>query len=97
VSTFVIFEILVKPLLYALMGLDWVPFTVTARLTEDIRRRDAERVEYRPVVLESEEIRLIPYHGSSHLNALSQTNALIRIDRGVGMIEKGAMLRVRPL
>lgn len=95
VSTFVIFEVMVKPLLYGLMGLKWAPPEVIGRLTVDFRRRDTERTEYVPVVLTGDNIRLISYHGSSHLNALSEANGLIRVDRGVAEVKKGTRFNVR--
>jgi len=95
VSTFVIFEVMVKTLVYGLMGIDWKPRTAPGRTMEDFKRRETIRAEYLPVVFDAGEIHLMSYHGSSHLNALSETNALIRVDRGVDRIEKGTILHAR--
>ena len=45
VSTFVIFELLVKPFLYRLMGHDYRPPCIRMPLSEPITRKDTERQE----------------------------------------------------
>ncbi len=97
VSTFVIFELFVKPFLYRWMGLAYAPPTLRAPLGAALRRRDAERVEYRPVRLENGRIHLLDYHGSSHLNALGEANALVRVEQGVTYLEEGEELDARLL
>jgi molybdopterin molybdotransferase len=97
VSTFVVFEVLVRPLLNRLLGLHYRPRQVAARLAQAVKRRDAERVEYRPVRLEGGAAHPLSYHGSSHLNALSDADALLRLDAGVQRIEEGTLVNVRLL
>ncbi len=95
VSTFVIFEVMVKVLLYGLMGLEWSPREAIGVLAEDYKRRETVRAEYLPATLEGDNVHLISYHGSSHLNALGKANGLIRVERGVDRLEKGTKLSVR--
>jgi molybdopterin molybdotransferase len=97
VSAFVIFEVFVRPLLYGLQGLRYAPRTVRARLAESIRRRDAERMELRPVRLEGGEVRALEFHGSAHLDALSGADALLRLEQGVSRLEEGSWTDVRLL
>ena len=97
VSTFVIFEILVKPLLYRLMGIHHQPSIIKAFLSVPIKRRSSDRVEYRPVKVEGGEIYLLAYHGSSHINILAEANGLIRIDQGIDTIREGETLNVRQI
>jgi molybdopterin molybdotransferase len=97
VSTFVVFEIFVKPLLFRLMGIRVEPVTVRAPLAAPIQRREAERDEFRPVRLVGGAVQLIPYHGSAHLNALVGAQGLIRIARGVTAIPAGESVDVRLL
>jgi molybdopterin molybdotransferase len=97
VSTFVIFEVFVKALLYRLMGLSYRPRQVRATLGQAFRRRDNDRLEYRPVRLEGGRVKLLEYHGSSHLNALNGAEGLIRVERGVSQLEEGATIDVRLL
>jgi molybdopterin molybdotransferase len=97
VSAFVIFEVLVRPLLYRMLGLRYLPRMVSARLASSLRRRDAERVEFRPVRLDGGEVQALTYHGSAHLNALSEADALLRLDAGVKRLDEGSQVRVRLL
>jgi molybdopterin molybdotransferase len=97
VSAFVIFEVFVKALLYRLQGLQYRPRTARARLAETVQRRDAERLELRPIRLEGGEVRPLAYHGSAHLNALSEAQGLLRLDIGVRRIDEGCWVDVRLL
>jgi molybdopterin molybdotransferase len=97
VSAFVIFEVFVRPLLCRLLGLRYAPPVVRARLAGTVKRRDTERVELLPVRLEGGEARPLDYHGSSHLNALSAANALLRLEIGVDRLEEGSWADVRLL
>jgi molybdopterin molybdotransferase len=97
VSSFIIFELLVKPFLYRAMGLAYHPFLVRARLTRTLQRRRTERVEYRPVRLSGGEIFPVPYHGSAHLNALAVANALVRFEQGVNVLQEGEELDARSI
>jgi len=98
VSTFVMFELLVRPFLYRLMGHDYSPATVQMSLDESIARRDAERQGWIPVRLTSgTTVRPVEYHGSGHILALCQADGLISMEIGVERIEKAAPVSVRLL
>ena len=97
VSTFIIFEVFVKAFLYRWMGISSRLRVASGVLTEAIKRRDAQRLEYRPVRLEGNSIVPLSYHGSSHLSALREAEGLIRIEIGTTRIEKGSELNVRLL
>jgi len=94
----VIFEVLVKPFLYKLMGHDYEPRYVHAELTTHIRRKDTQRLEWIPVLTENDgTAKLIEYHGSAHIGAFCGANGLVAIDIGVAEIEKGTVVPVRLL
>jgi len=98
VSTFVIFEIIVKPFLYKMMGYDYRPFVAPLRLAETVRRRKSDRDQWMPVErVGGDAVRAVEYHGSAHLNALTQAEGLICIPRGTAQIEKGSVVDVRPI
>ncbi len=97
VTVFVIFELFVRPLLLRRMGLEDRPRLLRLRLAETVRRRQADRVEYRPVRLEGGQILPLDYHGSAHLNALSGANGLIRLEQGVHALEAGEEIDARPI
>ena len=98
VSTFVIFELLVKPFLYRLMGYDYSPVEVEVRLAEAVVRKDTERQSWVPVKLTSATTATpLEYHGSGHILALCEADGLIAMDIGVTSIEKDSPVRVRLL
>jgi molybdopterin molybdotransferase len=96
VSTFVIFELLVKPFLYKLMGRDYSPIVVRMPLDETIVRKRTERQGWIPVkIMSSGTVKPVEYHGSAHILALCNADGLISFEIGVAKIEKGAMISVR--
>jgi molybdopterin molybdotransferase len=97
VSTFIIFEVFVKAFLFRRMGIAGTPRLVRGTLAQTVKRRDAQRLEYRPVRLEGRRIVPLSYHGSSHLSALREAEGLIRIEIGTTSLTEGSELDVRLL
>jgi len=98
VSTFVVFELMVKPFLYRLMGHDYSPLCVQMSLDEPVTRKDTERQAWIPVKLTGHgSVSPVQYHGSGHILALCEADGLIRMEIGVGRIEKGTPVGVRLL
>lgn len=97
VSTFVIFEIFVKPFLLRWMGLEWKPTLFRATLGARVHRRGAERTEFLPVSARGGRVVPVAYLGSAHLNALAEADGLIRVEKGVATLEEGTEVDVRPL
>jgi len=95
-STFVQFEVLIKPFLYKLMGHDYRCPGVRLPLAEPIERKRTERRVWFPVAItEARTVRLIEYHGSAHISSLSNADGLISLDVGVARLEKGTLVEVR--
>ena len=97
VSTFVIFELFVKPFLYRRMGIDWAPVVFPGRLARAVNRAAADRTEFLPVCVRRGLVEAVPYHGSAHLNALAEADGFIRIEAGVHQLAEGTQVDVRPL
>ncbi len=98
VSTFVNFELMAKAVLALLRGLPPEVPVVRARLAVEVSRRDAERVEFLPARLDSGgEIRALRYSGSSMLGVLAEANALLRLEIGQKILERGAQIDARLL
>jgi len=96
VSTFVLFELLVKPFLYKLMDYDYRPATIKMPLSETVKRKKTERQSWIPVVItDTDKLKPIVYHGSAHINALCFADGLVSIGIGVEEIEKGTIVPVR--
>ena len=98
VSTFVQFEILVKPFLYRLMGHDFRIAYSVLPLAARVDPRRTDRETWVPVRITADG-RAQPgeYHGSAHINALCQADGLIVIPIGSSPLEEGTLVRVRPL
>lgn len=98
VSTFTIFELLVRPFLCKLMGYDYSPVGVRMRLDESVARKDTERQSWIPVRRTGDDaVRPVEYHGSAHILALCQADGLICMDVGVASLKEGTEVRVRLL
>jgi len=96
VSTYVIFELLLKPFIYRLMGHDFQPRWIAAELGEDIRRRNTKRQASLPVrFVEPGVVRQIDYHGSGHIAAMTQAEALLILPVGCGELKQGSRVHVR--
>jgi len=96
VSTFVVFELLVKPFLYRLMGHDYAPADIKMPLGQSIRRKNTERQSWIPVTItDAGTLEHVEYHGSAHIGALCNADGLVSIGVGVAEIPKGTIVRVR--
>ncbi len=96
VSTFVLFEILVKPFLYKLMGHDYEPLNIQMPLDEPLISRKAKRQRWLPVAITDKgTVKPVEYHGSAHINSLCDANGLVSMDIGVSKIEKATAVTIR--
>jgi molybdopterin molybdotransferase len=98
VSTFIVFEVLVKRVLYKLAGCDYAPVMLKGVMKKDFTRKRIERAAYVPVRYDNEGfIEALEYHGSAHLTALSRANALLKAPIGVKKIPGGSVVYVRQI
>lgn len=98
VSTFVIFEVLLKPFLFKLMGHDFAPRVVTAQLATTIHRKKTKRQSSLPVRFTGPNVvSLLEYHGSAHINSLCSADGFVTIPVGEATVEKGSIVHVRCL
>jgi len=96
VSTFVVFELLVKPFLYKQMGHDYAPPNIQMPLDETISRKDTERRGWTPVAItDAGTLKKVEYHDSGHINALCGADGLVCMDAGLAEIPKGTIVQVR--
>lgn len=97
VSSFINFEVFVKPLLYKLMGYNYSPIEVRLPLAQDYKRRKADRMEWVPVDITGKgEALPVKYHGSAHIHAVSLAKALMKVNIDILEISKGDTVNVRP-
>jgi molybdopterin molybdotransferase len=98
VSSFVQFNYLVKPVICQLLGADYTPLRIKAKMKSGYTRKNASRLGIIPVRINREgEIEEIRFNGSAHINAIPGADALLEVPAGTTRIEKGEMIHVRPI
>jgi molybdopterin molybdotransferase len=98
VSSFMQFELLVRPLLCKMMGHDFKPVTWRLPLRDTYSRRSTDRLGILPVTLSDEgEVSVVEYHGSAHISSLSGAVGIIPLAAGKKTIEKGEIVSVRQI
>jgi len=98
VSTFMIFEVMVKPFLYKLMGLEEKKSVLKLPLGKEIKRKSTARTQWIPVYINnSGEVINLPYHGSGHFTSLANATGIIAIPKGISSLEKGQLIDVRQI
>lgn len=96
VSTFVQFEVMVRPFLDRMAGVINEEPEMVMPLAADYSRKRAERLAWIPfTVTPAGEALPAEYHGSGHITALTGAWGLITIPRGQSWIQKGEMVSVR--
>ncbi len=98
VSSFIQAELYVKPFLMALMVLTRHPVSLRFPLGEELKRKNADRLQFIPGILTPEmEVFPVEFHGSAHINALAEATHLIEFPLGVKSIVKGGLVDVRSI
>ncbi|MBN2528446.1 MAG: molybdopterin molybdotransferase MoeA [Deltaproteobacteria bacterium] len=98
VSALVVFELIIKPFLYRLMGHDFAPAIIMAKLSDTFRRKKAKRQSSLPVRFTGPgKVALVDYHGSAHIGAFCDADGILTVPKGVKEIEKGTVVHVRCL
>lgn len=96
VSSFVQFELLAKPLIYKMMGLNYKPPKIIMPLAKTYSRKRAKRMSWIPVTItDSGEVLPLEYHGSAHINGLSSADAIMPVSVGTKILEKGTFVELR--
>lgn len=97
VSSFVLFEILVKPFLKRMMGCANEPLNLSLPMGVDFSRRKSVRKSMIPVIINEGTVFPVEYHGSAHINAYSIANGMMVMEIGTTKISKGEQVYVRLL
>jgi len=96
VSSFIIFEILVKELLFCMLGLAKHDQTERYPLAKAARRQTTLRRAWIPVrVTEEGFVEPVEFHGSAHITSLASADGIITLPVGVSEIEKNTIVEVR--
>jgi molybdopterin molybdotransferase len=100
VSSMVTFEVFAKPALRKMAGLDPLPQTLRARLTERIVKREGFTIFYRGYMEarpDGNRVRLTGPQGSHMLRSLVEANVLVRTEECDRVLEADSIVTVLPL
>lgn len=98
VSSFIQFEIIVKPYLVALMGGDEIDRSIKLPIGFSYQRKKAQRVAFVPVFVSKKGVvEQIKYNGSAHIVSFAHANAVMEVPAGVVNIPEGEKVDVRQL
>ncbi len=97
VSTYILFEVFARHLIYRFCGIEYRPEYLSGELGRTISRKTWDRTEFYPVFFRDGKVFPVSYHGSSHLNAMAETHGLLTIDREIRKVKEGETVNVRLL
>ncbi|MBE0639670.1 MAG: molybdopterin molybdotransferase MoeA [Bacteroidales bacterium] len=97
VSSFVQFELLVKPLIHKLMGHDYQPSMITLPMGETYTRKKTTRKTLMPVYFKDGLVFPVEYHGSAHIHAFVAAQGILAIEIGKTTLLKGELVDVRQI
>jgi molybdopterin molybdotransferase len=98
VSSFIQFELLVRPVINKMMGYNWLPTMHNLPLSVEFERISASRLGFIPVMIdENHEVTPVEFHGSAHLTALSYADGIIKMNPGIKLLLKGGIVSVRQI
>jgi molybdopterin molybdotransferase len=98
VSSFIQFEMLIRPLINKMMGHNWRPPENNLPLGVNYERKSSARLGLIPVKI-NEKMEVIPvdFHGSAHITALSESDGIIVLQPGIKFLRKGEIVNVRQI
>ncbi len=98
VSSFIQFELLVRPMISRMMGYEFKPVTFPAIMKNSFSRKNAERHALIPVMITENGLAdPVEYHGSAHLSAMSEADGIIEMPAGERTIMEGETVSVRQI
>jgi molybdopterin molybdotransferase len=98
VSSFIQFELLVRPLLCKMTGNKWEPVILKVPMESSFFRKSAEKRVILPVrITEEGTAAPLEYHGSAHIGAFSEAYGILTIPESKKSVEKGEIVSVRQI
>jgi len=98
VSSFIQFELLVRPLINRMMSYDWVPYEYKLCMAVNFERKSSGRLGIIPVTINKDlEVTPVDFHGSAHITALSYSDGIIAMKPGIRSLIKGEIVNVRQI
>jgi molybdopterin molybdotransferase len=97
VSSFTVFEILVKHMLRKMLGIPEPVRIIHLPLGQDYQSIRADRMQWLPVQIRDDRVYPLEYHGSAHVFSLATADAIAAIPLGITKLSAGDLIDVRPI
>lgn len=98
VSSFVLFEVMVKQFLMQCMGFKGESANMLLPLAGDFQTNSTGLVQFLPVAIDGEgQVQTISYHGSAHVHAYADAFGIMEIPAGIHILKKGEKVKIRPI
>jgi molybdopterin molybdotransferase len=98
VSSFIQFEMLVRPMINMMMGYNWIPLEQKLPLANNYERKSSDRLGLILVYINKDlEVVPVDFHGSAHITALSDSDGIIAMKPGLRSLTKGGIVNVRQI
>lgn len=97
VSSFTIFEVLVKPMIHKMMGKTEPVISLQYPIGVEYIRRRNDRLQWLPVKIRDGNAIPLEYHGSAHIFSLAEADALAAVPLGTTHLKPGDLIDVRPV
>lgn len=96
VSSFVQFELLVKPLFFALLSHPYQAMEIKVPYGKNYQRKKSDRKAWLPIFINQNGMALpVDYNGSAHINSYINANAIMEVEIGRNSITQGEMVHAR--
>ena len=97
VSSYVLFEVMVKPFLRKMMGNNDMPVMFRLPMGINYSRKKSGRKSLLPVGIRDGKVFPVEYHGSTHIHSYTTAQGVISVEIGNTEIREGEYVDVRPL
>ena len=98
VSSFIQFEMLVRPMINRMMGYNWIPTEQRLPMAIKYERKSSDRLGLIPIYINKDkEVVPVDFHGSAHIAALSHSDGIIALKPGIKSLIKGEIVNVRQI
>jgi molybdopterin molybdotransferase len=97
VSSLVQFELMVKPLIYKLMGHSEPSWYLYCPIDKDFILKKTSDINFVPMVFTTTgNVLPLEYHGSAHIHSYTKAHGILEIPSETSELRKGEIVRVRP-
>lgn len=98
ISTFLLFEVLIKPFLYGMMGNTTEAALIPMILGETLVNNKKNKRRYIPVRVSLDgKVFEVPYNGSAHIEVMSSADGFIAIPPNVSELKEGSTVMLIPI